>query len=98
MLDAISGREKYTLNQRIKHALLLMSKLMHIFICFDKSCTHILKFDDGVGQTNLSLADMENFIALYPCAEEQKTIGQFFKQLDETLVLQQQQLQTLKRA
>ena len=57
---------------------------------------YFLKFDDGVGQTNLSLADMENFIALYPCAEEQKTIGQFFKQLDETLVLQQQQLQTLK--
>lgn len=39
------------------------------------------------------LAQMEFLI---PSSEEQKEIGNFFKQLDETLVLQQQQLQTLK--
>lgn len=39
------------------------------------------------------LAQMEFLI---PSSEEQKEIGNFFKQLDETLALQQQQLQTLK--
>lgn len=36
------------------------------------------------------------FVCDVPEFEEQKAIGQFFKQLDKTLVLQQQQLQTLK--
>mgnify|MGYP000423207257 CR=1 FL=1 len=31
-----------------------------------------------------------------PCLAEQIQISKFFKQLDETLALQQQQLQTLK--
>lgn len=87
---------KYTLNQRI--ACLTpdeQTDAYFLYVLINRN-PYFLKFDDGVGQTNLSLADMENFIALYPCAEEQKTIGQFFKQLDETLVLQQQQLQTLK--
>ncbi|WP_413786070.1 restriction endonuclease subunit S [Acinetobacter ursingii] len=36
------------------------------------------------------------FVCDVPEFEEQKEIGNFFKQLDETLALQQQQLQTLK--
>ena len=31
-----------------------------------------------------------------PSFEEQQKVGQFFKQLDETIKLQQQQLQTVK--
>ncbi|OUY08530.1 restriction endonuclease subunit S [Acinetobacter populi] len=41
--------------------------------------------------------EINNVEILVPmCDEEQSKIGQFFKKLDETLVLQQQQLQTLK--
>lgn len=41
-------------------------------------------------------SDMKKFSLIFPCNEEQTAIGQFFKQLDDTLALQQQQLQTLK--
>lgn len=40
--------------------------------------------------------DWKNREILLPCLAEQIQISKFFKQLDETLVLQQQQLQTLK--
>lgn len=92
----IDADEKYTLNQRI--ACITPNRgvdAYFLYILINRN-PYFLKFDDGVGQTNLSLADMENFVALYPCNEEQIAIGQFFNQLDEILVLQQQQLQTLK--
>lgn len=92
----IDSDGQYTLNQRI--ACLSPNEkadAYFLYILINRN-PYFLKFDDGVGQTNLSLADMEKFTALYPCNEEQMAIGSFFKQLDETLVLQQQQLQTLK--
>ncbi len=92
----IDKNQKFTLNQRIagltpKNG--IDSYFLYILI---NRNDYFLKFDDGVGQTNLSLADMENFVALYPPVIEQRAIGQFFEKLDETLKLQQQQLQTVK--
>ncbi len=46
--------------------------------------------------TNINQESLKKILILLPKYEEQTQIGQFFKQLDETLVLQQQQLQTLK--
>ena len=49
------------------------------------------------GQGNLSGQIVKNIAIQMPCSfEEQLKIGQLFKQLDQTLLLQQQQLQTLK--
>nr|WP_218948849.1 restriction endonuclease subunit S [Acinetobacter sp. YH16039] len=45
---------------------------------------------------NITKSDVLSFPLLYPSVKEQNEISQFFKQLDETLVLQQQQLQSLK--
>lgn len=53
-------------------------------------------FDEGAAQPNLSARNLAGFLIPIPSTEEQKEIGNFFKQLDEMLILQQQQLQTLK--
>ncbi|MDR6797685.1 restriction endonuclease subunit S [Acinetobacter calcoaceticus] len=52
--------------------------------------------DEGAAQPNLSARNLAGFLIPIPSLEEQKEIGNFFKQLDETIVLQRQQLQTLK--
>ncbi|MFZ4957400.1 restriction endonuclease subunit S [Enterococcus thailandicus] len=58
---------------------------------------YFLKFDNGVGQTNLTKADVENFAEKYPSYKEQKKIGTFFKQLDNTINLHQTKLEKLKQ-
>ena len=62
------------------------SKIRTQLILGGKSTTMTTIGQQEVGETIVGL----------PRFEEQMKIGQFFLQLDETLVLQQQQLQTLK--
>lgn len=68
---------------------------------FETSIWHkfmLLNGDTGARSDRLAIKDTI-FVEMpihCPSAEEQKQVGQFFKQLDETLALQQQQLQTLK--
>lgn len=45
---------------------------------------------------NITKSDVLSFPLMFPSVKEQFEISQFFKQLDETLALQQQQLQNLK--
>ena len=62
---------------------------------------YFLKFDDGVGQTNLSLRDMEEFISFYPSRAEQIEIGIFFQNLDQSIALHEKKLiqtQNFKKA
>lgn len=58
----------------------------------------LLNGDTGARSDRLAIKDtMFIEMPIYcPSLEEQQQVGQFFKQLDETLALQQQQLQTLK--
>lgn len=48
-------------------------------------------------QPNLSLEQVGNLIISSPCLEEQKKIGTFFKNLDDTISLHQQELEALKQ-
>ena len=50
----------------------------------------------GMSQLNISKGSVENFISFVPIIEEQKKIGSFFKQLDETIALHQRKLDLLK--
>src|SRR5699024_1112078 len=87
---------KYSLNQRI--AGISPNKdtdSYFLFILMNRN-SYFLKFDNGVGQTNLSKSEVENFPELYPVYDEQQKIGSFFKHLDDTIVLHQQELTTLK--
>lgn len=50
----------------------------------------------GMSQLNISKGSVENFISFVPIIEEQKKIGTFFKQLDDTIALHQRKLDLLK--
>ncbi|WP_282675553.1 restriction endonuclease subunit S [Lactococcus cremoris] len=50
----------------------------------------------GMSQLNISKGSVENFISFVPIIEEQKKIGTFFKQLDNTITLHQRKLDLLK--
>ena len=50
----------------------------------------------GMSQLNISKGSVENFISFVPIIEEQKKIGSFFKQLDDTIALHQRKLDLLK--
>nr|WP_279590421.1 restriction endonuclease subunit S [Rummeliibacillus suwonensis] len=82
---------KYSLNQRIAGITsydntdpYFLSELMNRHHYF-------LRFDDGVGQTNLSKKDVEDFEEFYPAVEEQRQIGQFFKRVDHLITLHQRE-------
>ncbi|WP_018782094.1 restriction endonuclease subunit S [Bacillus sp. 95MFCvi2.1] len=51
----------------------------------------------GNTQKFLGLSKIRDYQFLSPSYQEQKEIGNFFKQLDDTIVLQQQELTTLKQ-
>lgn len=76
----------------------LSSELDKLFTLYFLKADEIQLTNNTNGSTmiHVTKGEMENKIIVYPSLEEQNAIGRFFKQLDETLVLQQQQLQTLK--
>jgi len=77
---------KYSLNQRIAGITphqYTDSYFLHLLI---NRNPYFLRFDDGVGQTNLSKLEVENFIAYYPEKFEQATIGAFFHNIDTQII------------
>ncbi|EPH4371848.1 restriction endonuclease subunit S [Listeria monocytogenes] len=52
---------------------------------------------EGTGQHVLSLKKFKNIVAMFPSEGEQKKIGSFFKQLDDSIALHQRKLDTLKQ-
>jgi type I restriction enzyme S subunit len=52
---------------------------------------------EGTGQHVLSLKKFKNILAKFPGEKEQNQIGNFFKQLDNTIALQQNKLLKLKK-
>ncbi|EAD9122939.1 restriction endonuclease subunit S [Listeria monocytogenes] len=52
---------------------------------------------EGTGQHVLSLKKFKNIVAMFPSEGEQKKIGSFFKQLDDTIALHQRKLDALKQ-
>lgn len=87
---------KYTLNQRIAgitpHE---NTDAYYLHIKLNRNA-YFLKFDDGNKQTNLSIKDVLNYEDYYPCYEEQKKIGDYFKSLDNLITLHQRKCEQLK--
>ncbi|WML26422.1 restriction endonuclease subunit S [Neobacillus sp. OS1-33] len=55
------------------------------------------KYNSGTAQPKLNGKVVKNIILNFPCKEEQTKIGEFFKHLDNTIALLQQELTTLKQ-
>ncbi|UDM73464.1 restriction endonuclease subunit S [Vagococcus fluvialis] len=51
---------------------------------------------EGTGQHVLSLKKFKSIVTMFPSIEEQQKIGLLFKQLDETITLQERKLENLK--
>lgn len=92
----IKEDNKYSLNQRIAGITPNSNTNPYFLFILLNRHDYFLRFDDGVGQTNLSKANIENFQERYPSLEEQTKIGLFFKQLDDTITLHEQELDALK--
>ena len=86
---------KYTLNQRIAGITPLDITYPYFLHILMNRHPYFMKFDDGVKQTNLSLKDVLEFKAFYPSYDEQKKIGEYFRNLDNLITLQQRKYDKL---
>lgn len=92
----VAENKRYTLNQRIAGITPHEGIDSHFLYNLLNRNQYFLKFDNGVGQTNLSKSDVENFIGKYPLLEEQQRIGEFFANLDGLIASQQRKLNKTK--
>lgn len=88
--------DKYTLNQRIAGISPFDDMYPYFLHIMMNRNGYFLKFDDGVKQTNLSVADVMSFESFYPQFEEQQKIGQFFQSLDHLITLHKRKLNDVK--
>lgn len=93
--------DTYTLNQRIAGILPKQGINPYFMSTLMNRNSYFLKFDDGVGQTNLSKRDVIEWKAFYPSYAEQEKIGSFLQEFDSLIALHQRkhkQLELLKKS
>ena len=93
----IDQDDTYTLNQRIAGILPKQEVDPYFMSTLMNRNSYFLRFDDGVGQTNLSKRDVTEWNTFYPSYAEQKKIGGFLQQLDSLIALHQRKLEKLKQ-
>jgi Restriction endonuclease S subunits len=81
----IDKSSKYSLNQRIAGITSHENTDSYFLNILMNRNHYFLKFDNGVGQTNLSKTDVEEFSESYPCYKEQQQIGTFFQSIDNLI-------------
>ncbi|RZQ58967.1 restriction endonuclease subunit S [Weissella paramesenteroides] len=87
----IDSNNKYSLNQRVAGITPKQEIDDYFLNIIMNRNSYFLKFDNGVGQTNLSKSEVENFFDSYPNYSEQQKIGGFFRQLDNLITVNQHQ-------
>lgn len=85
----IDSDNKYSLNQRIAGISPSSDINSYFLYVLMNRNRYFLKFDDGVGQTNLSKKDIEEFKENYPLFDEQQKIANLFSQIQALISLQQ---------
>ena len=93
----IPENNKFVLNQRV--ALLRPKENISPLFLFSYINKHQQYFKSqgaGMSQLNISRGSVENFTEYVPSLEEQTKIGNFFKQLDDTIALHQLRLNRYK--
>ncbi|WP_338753382.1 restriction endonuclease subunit S [Leuconostoc mesenteroides] len=93
----IDKNDKYSLNQRIAGITPHKETDSYFLNVLMNRNIYFLKFDNGVGQTNLSKSDVENFLEFYPNYTEQVKIGALFSNIDALITLNQKKLNLLKK-
>ena len=93
----VEENDKYTLNQRIAGITSSENTYPYFLHILMNRHPYFLAFDDGVKQTNLSVSDVLNFETYYPEYEEQKQIGEYFRNLDRLITLHQRKYDKLTK-
>ncbi|KRF52546.1 hypothetical protein ASG99_12335 [Bacillus sp. Soil768D1] len=98
MTAQIPESNKYVLNQRVAEVL-PNDDIYEYFLsmAININQQYFSKRGAGTKVQNISKPNVENYEFFVPCFKEQTQVGNFFKQLDEAIALQQQELDTLKQ-
>lgn len=91
----IEQNSKYTLNQRICALTPMSIESKFLFYILNRH-KYFLKFDNGVGQTNLRKDDVLNCSLTIPSLKEQEKIAAFFSLIDKKIELQTEKVEELK--
>lgn len=92
----VNADNSYTVNQRICKITPFDANNLILFYILNRN-PYFLSFDDGVKQTNLKNEDVLSCLFLLPKdSVEQQQIGNYFQNLDNLIIQQEQQLTKLK--
>ncbi|MEJ7540959.1 restriction endonuclease subunit S [Staphylococcus intermedius] len=87
---------KYSLNQRIGRIYNIIGNSRFLYIVLNRN-KQLLKYDNGVGQTNLKKSEITDVFINCPIKEEQQKIGDFFNKLDQLIEKQSRKVDLLKQ-
>lgn len=91
----IDENNKYSLNQRIGRIYNILGDSRFLYSILNRN-KQLLKYDSGVGQTNLKKSEITDILLNWPIKEEQQKIGDFFNKLDEIINSQNKKISILK--
>ena len=92
----VNENNKYTLNQRIGRIYDISGDSRFLYAILNRN-TQLLKYDNGVGQTNLKKSEITHIVLKCPINDEQKKIGDFFSKLDRQIELEEEKLELLEQ-
>lgn len=92
----VNENNKYTLNQRIGRIYDISGDSRFLYAILNRN-TQLLKYDNGVGQTNLKKSEITHIALKCPINAEQKKIGDFFSKLDRQIELEKEKLELLEQ-
>ncbi|WP_069819680.1 restriction endonuclease subunit S [Staphylococcus saprophyticus] len=91
----VEESNKYSLNQRIGRLYNILGDSRFVYAILNRN-KQLLKYDSGVGQTNLKKSEIIEIIINWPVQDEQQKIGDFFSKLDRQIELEEQKLAKLE--
>lgn len=91
----VEESNKYSLNQRIGRLYNILGDSRFVYAILNRN-KQLLKYDSGVGQTNLKKSEIIEIIINWPVQDEQQKIGNFFSKLDRQIELEEQKLEKLE--
>lgn len=91
----IEKENTYSLNQRIGRIFNIEGNSRFLYTQINRN-KQLLKYDSGVGQTNLKKSEIIGIKIYWPNKEEQNKIGAFFLKLDSIIEKQSTKLELLK--
>lgn len=91
----VEENNKYSLNQRIGRLYNILGDSRFVYAILNRN-KQLLKYDSGVGQTNLKKSEITEIMINWPVQDEQQKIGNLFRRFDDFIEGQSQKIELLK--